>query len=338
MSITMEPFLTLVWFAIIAFGVFMYVLMDGFVLGIGILFPAAPSQPDRDLMMNSVAPIWDGNETWLVLGGASLFAAFPVAYAVLLPALYLPLLAMLIALVFRGVAFEFRFKATSQKRLWSIAFSLGSITATFAQGVVLGTFVQGFSVVDNHYGGSPLDWVTPFGLITGFALLGGYALLGATWLIIKAEGELQDWAYRITVPLLITMVVFMVIVSLWVPFLDTDIAKRWFSWPNIVFLAPVPVLAGTTSVKLYRAVQQRHEVLPFVLAMVLFLLNYAGLAISVWPNIVPPNLSIWDAASPPETQTFLLVGMVVLLPIILFYTGYSYWVFRGKITRDISYY
>jgi cytochrome d ubiquinol oxidase subunit II len=333
----MEPTLTLLWFAIIAFGVFMYVLMDGFVLGIGILFPTAPSEQDRDLMMNSVAPIWDGNETWLVLGGASLFAAFPVAYAVLLPALYLPLLAMLIALIFRGVAFEFRFKAAAQKRLWSLAFNVGSIIATFAQGVVLGTFVQGFSVVDHHYEGGPLDWLTPFGLITGFALLAGYALLGATWLIIKAEGELQDWAYRITVPLLIAMVIFMVIVSLWVPFLDTDIAYRWFSWPNMVFLAPIPLLAGTTSVKLYRAVQQRREVLPFVLAMALFLLNYAGLAISIWPNIVPPDLSIWEAASPPETQMFLLTGMVVLLPIILFYTGYSYWIFRGKISHDIGY-
>lgn len=334
----MESLLTLVWFAIIAFGVFMYVFMDGFVLGIGILFPGASSEQDRDLMMNSVAPIWDGNETWLVLGGASLFAAFPVAYAVLLPALYLPLLAMLIALVFRGVAFEFRFKATAQKGLWSIAFTVGSITATFAQGIVLGTFVQGFSVVDNHYGGSPLDWITPFGLVTGFALLAGYTLLGATWLIIKAEGELQDWAYRITVPLLTAVVIFMVIVSLWVPFLDTDIADRWFSWPNMVFLAPVPLLAGTTSIKLYRAVQQRHEIMPFIFAMALFLLNYAGLAISIWPNIVPPDLSIWEAASPPETQIFLLMGMVVLLPVILFYTGYSYWIFRGKITQSTNYY
>jgi cytochrome d ubiquinol oxidase subunit II len=161
--------------------------------------------------------------------------------------------------------------------------------------------------------------------------------LGATWLIIKSQSALQNWAYRITLPLLIAMVVFMVIVSLWVPFLDTDIAKRWFSWPNIIFLAPVPLLAGATSFKLYRAVQQRREVIPFLLAMALFLLNYVGLAISIWPNIVPPDISIWEAASPPETQLFLLTGMVILIPIILFYTAYSYWIFRGKITQDIGY-
>lgn len=337
MSAATDPTLTLVWFAIIAFGIFMYVLMDGFVLGIGILFRAAPSEADRDLMMNSVAPIWDGNETWLVLGGASLFAAFPVAYAVVLPALYLPLLAMLIALVFRGVAFEFRFKAARRRHLWSLAFNLGSIVTAFAQGVVLGTFVQGFSVVDRHFDGSPLDWITPFSLITGVALLAGYALLGATWLIIKAEGALQDWAYGITLPLLGLMVLFMIAISLWMPFLDADIAARWFSWPNIVYLAPIPFLTAAATLKLYRTVRERREIMPFVLAMALFLLNYAGLAISIWPNIVPPNLSIWEAASPPESQRFLLIGTIVIVPIVLLYTGYSYWVFRGKITHDIGY-
>ena len=329
--------ITFIWFAIIAFGIFMYVLMDGFVLGIGILFRFAPHEHDQDVMMNSVAPIWDANETWLVLGGAGLFAAFPLAYSVILPALYLPLIAMLIALVFRGVAFEFRFKAEKSRYLWNIAFNLGSMIATFAQGVALGAFVQGFEVVNRQYAGATFDWLTPFSLVTGVALMAGYALLGSTWLIMKTEGELQDWAYRLTVRLLIAVVAAIILISVWVPFLDTDIGNRWFSWPNIIFLSPVPILVGAMAVGLLRAVDQRETYLPFILAMGLFLLGYAGLAISIWPNIIPPDISIWEAASPPESQIFLLVGVIFLIPIILGYTAYSYWVFRGKVKQDAGY-
>ena len=333
-----ETMLTLVWFAIIAFGICMYVLMDGFVLGIGILSRFAADEHQRDIMMSSVAPIWDGNETWLVLGGAGLLAAFPIAYAVVLPALYLPLLAMLIALIFRGVAFEFRFKAERSKHIWNWAFNGGSIVATFAQGVALGAFVQGFEVSGRQYAGGTFDWLTGFSLVVGVALVAGYALLGATWLIMKTEGDLQDWAYRLTVRLTVAVVVFIALISLWVPWLDTDIAERWFSWPNIVFLSPVPVLVGLVAYGLYLSVRQRRTYRPFLLAMGLFLLGYAGLAISIWPNIIPPDVSIWQAASPPESQLFLLIGVAFLIPTILFYTAYSYWVFRGKVDQKVSYY
>jgi len=327
----------LIWAGIIGFGVFMYVLMDGFDLGIGILFRAAPSDTDRDVMMNSVAPIWDGNETWLVLGGAGLLAAFPLAYAVLLPALYLPLTLMLIALIFRGVAFEFRFKAGRSRPLWDRAFNAGSIVATFTQGIALGAFIQGFEVSGRAYAGGSFDWLSPFSLLTGLALLAGYALLGSTWLIMKTEGALQDWEYRLTRPLLLAVLAFIVIVSLWTPLMDPAIARRWFSWPNILYLSPVPGITAVLAWLLHRAVARRAEAWPFVLTMALFLLSYLGLAISLWPAIVPPDISIWQAASPPETQVFLLVGVAFLIPLILVYTAYAYWVFRGKVTADVGY-
>ena len=329
--------LPLIWAGIIAFGVFMYVLMDGFDLGVGILFRAAPSDRDRDAMMNSVAPVWDGNETWLVLGGASLFAAFPLAYAVLLPALYLPILAMLIALIFRGVAFEFRFKAETSRYLWNWSFNLGSMLAAFSQGVILGAFIQGFVVENRQYAGGPFEWLTPFTIATGFGLVAGYGLLGATWLIMKTEGPLQAWARRMARRLLAAVIVFIALVSVWTPFFDAEIARRWFSWPNIAYLSPVPVLTALAAIGLWRAVERGAEVVPFLLAMALFLLSYGGLAISLWPNVIPPDISIWQAASPPETQVFLLVGVAFLVPAILGYTAYSYWVFRGKVAHDAGY-
>ncbi|MDX1607098.1 MAG: cytochrome d ubiquinol oxidase subunit II, partial [Candidatus Competibacterales bacterium] len=276
-------------------------------------------------------------ETWLVLGGAGLFAAFPVAYAAILPALYLPLMLMLIALVFRGVAFEFRFKADTSRRLWSLAFCLGSGVAAFAQGVVLGAFVQGFEVEGRQYAGGPLDWLTPFSLMVGVALVVGYALLGATWLVIKSAGSLQDWALRMTLRLLFGVLAFIGLVSLWVPLLDETIRARWFGWPNIALLAPVPLLVAACSRALYQAVRQRREHRPFILAMGLFLLSYGGLAISIWPNIVPPDISIWEAASPPESQQFMLVGVAILLPVVLAYTAWSYWIFRGKVSGNEGY-
>lgn len=329
--------LVLAFAGIIGFAVFMYVLMDGFDLGVGILFPVAPSNRDRDAMMNSVAPIWDGNETWLVLGGAALFGAFPLAYGVLLPALYLPLLVMLIALVFRGVAFEFRFKAGRSRFLWDIAFAGGSTLATFAQGVVLGAFIQGFAVEGREFVGGSFDWLTPFSVLTGAALIPGYALLGATWLILKTEGALQDWAYGTAARQLVLVVGFMGAVSLWTPLLDPAIAARWFTWPNLAYLSPVPIAVAVVSLALYRGIRGRAEVSPFILSMVLFLLGYGGLAISLWPNLVPPHVSIYEAAAPPETLWFMVVGFVVLIPVILAYTAYSYWVFRGKVADEAGY-
>ncbi|OYD81324.1 cytochrome d ubiquinol oxidase subunit II [Azospirillum brasilense] len=329
--------LTLAWVAIVGFAVFMYVLMDGFDLGIGILYPFAPSEEARDVMMNSVAPVWDFNETWLILGGAGLFAAFPIAYAVVLPAMYLPLLMMLIALIFRGVAFEFRFKARSSRHLWNKAFFLGSLLATFAQGVVLGSFIQGIEVEGRNFAGTMLDWLTPFSLFCGVALIAGYALLGSTWLIWRTIGILQDWCFRVARRLLIVVLVLVAAVSLWTPFLDASIAARWFSVPNILLLSPVPLMVGFLAFGLWRALDEGREVLPFAFAMGLFALSYLGLAISLWPVLIPPGITVWQAAAPPETQVFLLIGMAFLIPTILIYTAYSYWVFRGKVTGAIGY-
>lgn len=326
-----EP-LTLAWVVIVGVAVFMYVLMDGFDLGIGILYPFARSGEDRDVMMNAIAPVWDFNETWLILGGAGLFAAFPIAYATVLPAMYLPLLLMLIALIFRGVAFEFRFKAERSRFLWDGAFFLGSAVAAFAQGVVLGAFVQGIRIEGRHFAGGMLDWATPFSALCGLALVAGYGLLGATWLVWRTEGGLQGWAYGMARRFLPLVIGAMIVVSLWTPFLVPGIARRWFSLPNLLILAPLPILAGLAALALWRALDRWLEVRPFFLAMGLFLLGYLGLAASLWPWLIPNVMTVWDAAAPPESQRFLLYGMVPLIPAILAYTAYSYWVFRGKVS------
>jgi cytochrome d ubiquinol oxidase subunit II len=333
----MNPELTLIWAGILGFAVFMYVLMDGFDLGIGILFPFAKSEVERDQMMDSVAPIWDGNETWLVLGGAGLLAAFPLAYGILLPALYLPLLLMLIALVFRGVAFEFRHKAGTSRWIWNHSFFLGSTFATIAQGLVLGAFVRGFRVEGTQFVGGAFDWFSLFSLFCALALVAGYALLGACWLIMKTEGDLQEWAYTAARRVLVLVVAATAVVSLWTPFLNPAIAERWFSWPNIALLSPVPLVTAALAIGLWTAIRNRRQALPFLISMGLFLLAYAGLAISLWPNVVPPEVTLWEAASPPATQIFLLYGVAILIPVTLAYTAYSYYVFRGKVRPGEGY-
>jgi cytochrome bd ubiquinol oxidase subunit II len=327
--------LTIAIAGVIVFAVIMYVVMDGFDLGIGILFPFAGTEADRDRMMNSVAPIWDGNETWLVLGGVVLFAAFPRAYGVLLPALYLPVMVMLFGLVFRGVAFEFRFKA-AQRAPWNFAFAFGSTIAAFAQGVVLGAYIDSFSSAGLERAGT-LDWLSWFSLVTGAALVVGYALLGATWLVMKTEGSLQRWAFRAAMPACLLVCVFIAIVSLWTAFLNPQISARWFRWPNIAYLWIVPFVTGLVCLKLLDSVRRGDERLPFVLAVAIFLLCYAGLGISLWPIIIPPNISIWDAAASGASQTFLGAGLAVILPITLGYIAYSYYVFRGKVADESGY-
>jgi cytochrome bd ubiquinol oxidase subunit II len=328
--------LPLIWAWFIAFAVAMYVIVDGFDLGVGILFKAARDENWRDRMMFSVAPIWDGNETWLVLGGGGLLAVFHLAYAILMPALYLPLFAMLIALIFRGVAFEFRFKAESSRLIWDYAFHYGSLVATFAQGVVLGAFVQGFANNGRAFTGGTFDFLTPFSLLTGVALILGYGLLGATWCIMKTTGELELWARRMAVRFLIGVIVAMAIVSLWVPFLGREIEARWFAWPNIAYLAPVPLLTALAAWRLYRGIQDGRQYSPFLLAIALFLLGYLGLAISLFPYIVPPNVTVWQAANTVNSQLFALVGFSIVMPLTFLYTGYAYWVFRGKVAEEIK--
>ena len=326
--------LTLIWAVIIAFGIIMYVLMDGFDLGVGILFPFAPNEQSRDLMMNSVAPVWDGNETWLVLSGAGLLGAFPLVYSTFLPALYIGVFLMLAGLIFRGVAFEFRFKA-GRKKLWNWSFAGGSTVAAFAQGAVGGAYVQGFKTEDMVFVGGPLDWLTPFTVMTGLGLLAGYALLGTTWLIVKTDGETQAWAYRLTPRLLAAVLLVFGVISIWTPLVDEFVRERWFGNIGVIWI--LPFFALLSAYILWRAVKNRREGLPFVATMAMFVFTYLGLLVSKWPYMVPPNYTIWDAASAPGSQLFLLLGTLLVIPIVLAYTAWTYWVFRGKVQADAGY-
>jgi cytochrome d ubiquinol oxidase subunit II len=326
-----------IWTVILGLGVFIYVSLDGFDLGVGMLHGLVqPSQ--RETVMNSIGPFWDGNETWLILGGVGLLAAFPVAFAIIIPAVYFPVLIMLLALVFRGVAFEFRFKQARLRRLWDWAFCGGSLLATFAQGLVLGSFIQGFKVEGRVFTGSSFDFATPFALLTGVALVFGYALLGAGWLVMKTEGELQAWSRRTGRVCLVAVSLCIAAVSLWTPLASGVIAQRWFGWPNTVLLLPFPVMTVAAGFYAWRALGGEGAWQAFVASIALFALSFLGIAISLWPMIVPGHFTLWQAASPESTQAFLLVGTLVLLPVILFYTGWSYWVFRGKVQQGENHY
>lgn len=323
--------LTVIWAAILAFAVFAYVVMDGFDLGIGILFPTLAVGEPRDKAMNSIAPVWDGNETWLIMGGGGLFAAFPLAYAIILPATYPLMIAMLLGLVFRGVAFEFRWRDPNHRFLWDTAFSVGSIIAAMAQGITLGALLQGVRVANDGYAGGWLDWLSPFSLLTGVALTIGYALLGATWLIWKTDGSVQVTARRVAERLGVATLLALVAVSAATPFLAFDYWRRWFSMPGVLLTAQVPLLTAIVAVIFFRGLKRQAESTPFFTALALFALAYAGLGISMFPYIVPRAVTIWDAAAPPSSQLFMLAGAVAIIPLILIYTGWAYWVFRGKV-------
>jgi len=330
--------LPLIWGFLIATAVFLYALLDGFDLGCGILFLFAPSDKCRDRIMNSIAPFWDGNETWLILGGGGIFAAFPVAYAILMPALYLPVIFMLLGLIFRGVAFEFRFKSSQEHRkIWDIAFHAGSLLAAFMQGVILGNFVQGIEVNGRSFAGGPLDWANGFSIVTGIALIFGYALLGATWLIMKTEDITQNWARGIASYVLVYVGLAMAIVSISMPFIDKRTIELWFSLPNFFYLLPIPLFTAFGFVLLWKDLKSSNEVRPFFLTIVLFFLGYLGIGISLYPWIVPFKFTIWEAAAVSTSQSLLLVGVIILFPIILIYTAYSYYVFRGKTSHERMY-
>jgi len=331
--------LSLIWAIIILFGIMMYIMMDGFDLGIGILYPFFPDKTDRDVMMNTIAPVWDGNETWLVLGGAGLLAAFPLAYAIILSAFYMPIILMLLALILRGVAFEFRFKSNeSEQHFWDKAFILGSVAATFFQGVILGAYLQGIPVENGIYAGGPFNWLTPFSIFTALGLLVTYALLGSTWLIMKTSGELQIVNYGLAKKLAIILLITIVAVSIWTPLLDKQIFQRWFTLPNMLWLSPVPILVAGFFYQLQKALSlKKANFSPFIYALGLVFLGYIGLGISIWPNIVPPHITIYTAAAPHSSQSFALVGAVIIIPLILAYTAWGYYIFRGKVSADDHY-
>jgi cytochrome d ubiquinol oxidase subunit II len=330
--------LPLIWYGLIIIAMFLYIILDGFDLGVGILFPFAPTDTCRDCIMNSIAPFWDGNETWLILGGGGLFAAFPLAYSIVMPALYMPMILMLLGLVFRGVAFEFRFKATGKSRkIWDHAFHFGSLGAAFMQGMILGGFVQGIEVEGRNFAGNSLDWLSAFSVMTGLALVFGYALLGSTWMIMKTEDKTQDWARKCAAYVLVLVAIFMGLVSLTMPFLNADIKNLWFSLPNFFYLLPMPLLSAAFLIILWRDLRTEREVRPFFLSLGLFIMNYIGLGISMWPWLVPFEVTFRQAAAAPESQSLLIVGTAVMLPVVLAYTAFCYYIFRGKASHETIY-
>jgi cytochrome d ubiquinol oxidase subunit II len=328
--------LPLIWAGLIAFAVLAYVVLDGFDLGVGILFPLVQGEANKDEMMNSVAPVWDGNETWLVLGGGGLFAVFPLAYSIIMPALYAPIIIMLLALVFRGVAFEYRWRTERWRRVWDISFFGGSFIAALMQGIALGALVQGIEIENRAYAGGWWDWLTPFSILTGFAVVAGYSLLGATWLVMKTEGQLQVRMRNMAWIFAFMTLGFLGLVSVITPFLDPVYFTRWFSFPAAYFSMAVPLLVLFAVWKLFTGLIDQRDYAPFLSSLAIFVLSFVGIGISFYPNIVPPSLSIWDAAAPNESLAFALYGTVVLVPLILGYTAYAYWVFRGK-AQDLRY-
>jgi cytochrome bd ubiquinol oxidase subunit II len=326
--------LPLIWFGLIGTALILYVLLDGFDLGVGILFPFAPTDQCRDRLMNSIAPFWDGNETWLVLGGGGLFAAFPLAYAILMPALYIPVIFMLLGLIFRGVAFEFRFKAAKSRRIWDYAFHLGSLAATFMQGMILGAFVQGVKVEGRSFGGGAFDWLNAYSVMTGIALVFGYALLGATWLVMKTDGITRDWARKSASYALGYVGLFLVVVSISMPMMNSDVKALWFSVPTFFYLLPIPLTTAGLFILIWSNLHRGREYRPFFLSIGVFLMGYLGLGISLWPWLIPFKVTFRQAAAAAPSQSLLLVGTAVILPVVLSYTAFCYYLFRGKASHE----
>lgn len=325
--------LALAWCGLIAFAVIMYVLLGGFDLGIGIMSVFIRNAHERDLMVASILPVWDGNQTWLVLGGAALYGAFPLAFSTILPIMYIPIFIMVIALLFRGIAFEFRLKAIKTKFLWEICFFLGSLIAVIAQGFVLGTFVKGFNLTNAaHY-----QWLNYFSLLCCIGLIFGYVLLGANYLIIKTEGNLQKKCYNISSKVQYLILIAFIAVSIVSPFLDSFIKERWFNPMNMPFLAILPLLTLMFFVMHWRALKKHQEHLPFWCVIGMFLMCYIGFIISSYPYIVPREITYEQAASDSSALAFMLVGALIMLPILLYYTYHAYSVFRGKVTEVIKY-
>ncbi len=329
--------LPLAWCGIIAFGVIMYVLLGGFDIGIGIMSLFFRDENERDILISTILPVWDGNQTWLVFGGAALYGAFPLAFSTILPIMYMPILLMVIALLFRGIAFEFRLKAIKTKKLWDTCFFLGSIFATVAQGLILGTFVQGFTVPSIHDTTNIYLWFNPFGIACALGLISGYVLLGANYLIIKTVGQLQKKCYNVASKMQYVIFLGFIMVSVWSPFLDPAIKERWLNPANMPYLAVLPIITLSLFLIHCYAIKKHHEHLPFWCTIGMFLMCYIGFIISIYPYIVPRQISYLEAASDDSALLFMLVGACVMLPPLLFYTYHSYKIFSGKVTQKIGY-
>jgi cytochrome d ubiquinol oxidase subunit II len=337
MDADLSAYLPVLFAAIAAFCVVVYVLADGFDLGVGILFWLTPSDADRDLMMTSIEPVWDGNETWLVMGGTLLFATFPAGYYVLLPAFYLPIMCMLFALIFRGAAFEYRLQSQRFRRAWDFAFAGGSILAALCQGMVLGGLIKGVAVKEGMYAGGPFDFLSILGLLCGIGLIAGYALLGAGWLVWKTDGSTQSFARRMAQLALCLTALMMLLVSAWSAWSVPEVAARWFAWPAIIQLAPVPLATIALFWLIWRCIWTERDVATFILTVLVFLLGFAGLILSLWPYVVPRSVTVWGGAADPKALALVGSGVVVILPIVLGYQAHAYWVFRGK-TRHLDAY
>lgn len=329
--------ISLIWAVLIAIGVLLYIVLDGFDLGVGVLFAIYKEEHDRDIMVNSIAPVWDGNETWLIFGGAALFAAFPIVYSVALSALYLPIVFMLVCLIFRGAAIELRNRTQRYKHFWDLSFFIGSTGSALFQGIILGAWISGIPIENSEYAGDPFDWLTPFSIFTGFGVVFTYALLGCGWLLYRTEGELQKRLFNLALPLNTILLIIIAAVSIWSPIQMPTLVDRWFTLPNLFMFSPVPLLVAATWLGMRYAIKKQHHLMPFLMTLALVVLGYAGLIISIWPNVIPPALTFWDAAAPRSSQLFALVGVAIVLPAVVAYTIYAYWVFRGKVKANDGY-
>jgi cytochrome d ubiquinol oxidase subunit II len=328
--------LIIIWSCLLALAIILYIVLDGFSLGIALLFPTARDEKERDIFVDSIAPVWDANQTWLVFGGGALFIAFPMIYGVLFSGLYIPLLTFIFGLIFRGVTFEFRANAT-RKGPWNMAFFLGSLVAVIAQGLTLGGILSGMTVAGGHFAGGPFDWLNPFSMMVGIALIAGYVLLGATYLIVKTGGAIQERAYRYAFWAAMIVLGFQILVTIWTPLHYSSALKNWLSPPRIYFIWTFPMLGLAAFYALIKSLKARREILPFVFSVLFYFAGYLGLIASVYPYAIPPSITFQEAAAQQETLRFTLWGVIIVLPFVLGYTVYSYIVFRGKVGKE-SYY
>jgi cytochrome d ubiquinol oxidase subunit II len=331
----LQLFLGNIWFFLIGLMLVLYVVLDGFDLGVGILSLFAGDEDSRGIMMASLGSVWDANETWLVVLGGALFGAFPLVYGVALHALYVPVMVMIFGLIFRGVALEFHAHAR-RKSLWGVAFGAGSLVAAICQGLILGAVIGGITVRDNSFVGGLWDWAYPFPLLVAVGVVFGYALLGATFLISKTTGEMLQRSYRRARVSAWAMLAAAAAVTVWTPVLHDHIASKWFSLPAFFYIATLPLGALVAFLMLMRSLHRGHEHAPFVYSLIIFLCSFSGLAISLYPYLLPPYVSISDAAASPKTLVFMLTGIGMLLPIMLIYNGYQYYVFRGKVSVTVD--